>query len=355
MDTVLITGAAGLIGSEAVRFFCKKGYNVVGIDNDMRSYFFGKEASTKWSLDALKEFPNFTNKDIDIRDFTEISKIFKEYSSDIKLVIHTAAQPSHDWAAKEPFTDFSINALGTLNLLEATRQNCLQAGFIFTSTNKVYGDMPNSLPLFEMESRWEIDSKHQYFKEGIDETMSIDDSKHSIFGASKLAADIMVQEYGKYFGMNTGVFRGGCLTGPQHSGAELHGFLSYLMKCAVTGKEYKIFGYKGKQVRDNIHSFDLVNAFFHFFLKPRQGEVYNIGGGRFSNCSMLEAIRKCENISGKKIQARYIESNRIGDHIWWISDVSKFKGHFPGWRHTKNIDDILIDIYEYNKNKWLAE
>jgi CDP-paratose 2-epimerase len=355
MDTVIITGAAGLIGSESVKFFCKKGFKVVGIDNDMRSYFFGQEASTKWTLDALKELPHFSNKTVDIRDFEAVSNIFKEYSSAIKLVIHTAAQPSHDWAAKEPFTDFSVNALGTLNMLEATRQNCPKAVFIFTSTNKVYGDTPNYLPLVELDSRWEIESTHPFFKKGIDESMSIDNSKHSIFGASKVAADVMVQEYGKYFGMNAGVFRGGCLTGPQHSGAELHGFLAYLMKCAVTGKEYKIFGYKGKQVRDNIHSFDLVNAFYHFFQKPRQGEAYNIGGSRYSNCSMLEAIKKCEAISGKKMKTSYVETNRIGDHIWWISDVSKFQKHFPEWNFSKNIDDILTDIYSFNKAKWLSD
>jgi CDP-paratose 2-epimerase len=354
MDTVLITGSAGLIGSQSVRFFCEKGFNVVGIDNDMRSYFFGKEASTKWTLEELAELANFKNETLDIRDFEAVSAVFKKYSSDIKLVIHTAAQPSHDWAAKEPFTDFSINATGTLNILEATRQNCHKAVFIFTSTNKVYGDTPNSLPLVELETRWEIDSNHPYFKNGIDETMTIDNSKHSIFGASKVAADVMVQEYGKYFGMNTGVFRGGCLTGPQHSGAELHGFLAYLMKCAVIGREYKIFGYKGKQVRDNIHSFDLVNAFSHYYKNPRQGEAYNMGGSRFSNCSMVEAIKKCETIAGVKMKIQYVETNRIGDHIWWISDVSKFKSHFPEWSFTKNIDNILKDIYVYNKDKWLS-
>jgi CDP-paratose 2-epimerase len=355
MEIIVITGAAGLIGSEAVRFFIKKGFTVVGIDNDMRSYFFGGEASTKWTLNELIQFPNFCNKSVDIRDFESVSRIFKTYSSDIKLVVHTAAQPSHDWAAKEPFTDFTINAMGTLNMLEATRLQCPHAVFIFTSTNKVYGDTPNFLPLVELDTRWEIASTHQFFKNGIDESMSIDNSKHSIFGASKVAADVMVQEYGKYFGMNTGVFRGGCLTGPQHSGAELHGFLAYLMKCAVMGREYNIFGYRGKQVRDNIHSYDLVNAFYHFFKSPRQGEAYNMGGSRFSNCSMLEAIQKCEAVSGTKMKTRYVETNRIGDHIWWISDVSKFKRHFPEWNFTKDIDNILSDIYNGNKEKWLSE
>ncbi len=300
MKTVLITGCAGLIGSEAVKFFCEKGFAVAGIDNDMRKYFFGPSASTQWMMEELqashKEFRSFKS---DIRDFEAVARVFREYGTEIVLVIHTASQPSHDWAAREPFTDFSVNASGTLNLLEATRQICPDAAFIFTSTNKVYGDTPNRLPLKELETRWEIDAEHSYYQNGIDESMSIDQSKHSLFGASKVAADIMVQEYGRYFGMKTGVFRGGCLTGPSHAGTELHGFLAYLMKCAVTGREYRIYGYKGKQVRDNIHAHDLVNAFWHFYLNPRPGEVYNMGGSRFSNCSMLEAIKKCEEISGK--------------------------------------------------------
>jgi CDP-paratose 2-epimerase len=353
MKTVIITGAAGLIGSESVKFFSQKNFRVIGIDNDMRKYFFGNDASTKWKLDELKNnYKNFKNYSVDIRDFEGLKKIFQEYNSDIELVIHTAAQPSHDWAAKEPFTDFTINANGTLNLLEATREQCREATFIFTSTNKVYGDTPNLLPLEELETRWEVSNNHNYYKEGIDENMSLDNSKHSIFGASKVAADIMVQEYGKYFGMKTGVFRGGCLTGAGHSGAELHGFLAYLMKCAATGKEYKIFGYKGKQVRDNIHSSDLVNCFYNYHLSPRCGEAYNIGGSRYSNCSMLEAIQKSEKITGNKMNVQYIENNRIGDHIWWISDVSKFKRHYPEWNLTKNIDAILSDIYNNNRSRW---
>jgi CDP-paratose 2-epimerase len=260
-------------------------------------------------------------------------------------VVHTAAQPSHDWAAKEPFTDFSINANGTLVLLEATRQFAPEAVFIFTSTNKVYGDTPNLLPLVELESRWEIAETHPFFKEGIDETMSIDQSKHSIFGASKVAADVLVQEYGRYFGMKTGVFRGGCLTGPNHAGAELHGFLSYLMKCAITQKHYTIFGYKGKQVRDNIHSLDLIRMFDVFYQNPRMGEVYNAGGGRFSNCSMLEAIEWSEKITGNKFNFSYSENNRIGDHIWYISDTSKFKNHYPNWKQEFGIQEILEQIY----------
>lgn len=291
---------------------------------------------------------------VDIRDYNDVKNIFALHQSDIELVIHTAAQPSHDWAAKEPFTDFTINANGTLNLLEATRQFSPNATFIFTSTNKVYGDSPNYLPIIEHDTRWEISESHPYYLNGIDEQMSIDNTKHSIFGASKVAADVMVQEYGKYFGMKTAIFRGGCLTGPSHSGAELHGFLAYLMKCAVTKKEYRIFGYKGKQVRDNIHGIDLVNAFDHFYKNPHCGEVYNIGGGRFSNCSMIEAIRLCEEITGNKMRTTYLENNRIGDHIWWISDVSKFKSHFPKWNHTRNVKDILVEIFNLNKNRWFG-
>ncbi|HTR30714.1 MAG TPA: NAD-dependent epimerase/dehydratase family protein, partial [Puia sp.] len=266
--------------------------------------------------------------------------------TDIKLVLHTAAQPSHDWAAREPLTDFTVNANGTLTMLEATRKFCPEAVFIFTSTNKVYGDTPNRLPLVELESRWEIAESHPYYADGIDEAMSIDQTKHSLFGASKVAADVMVQEYGRYFGMKTGVFRGGCLTGPNHSGAKLHGFLSYLMKCAISGEQYTVFGYKGKQVRDNIHSYDLVSMFWHFYEHPRAGEVYNAGGGRHSNCSMLEAIDLCERITGNKMNYVYTEDNRIGDHIWWISDVSKFKAHYPGWTWKYDLTDILVQINE---------
>jgi CDP-paratose 2-epimerase len=353
MSTAIITGAAGLVGSESVRFFCELGFDVIGVDNDMRRYFFGDDASTRWALDELVErYPNFRNISADIRDNEAVARIFAERAGDVDLVIHTAAQPSHDWAAKEPLTDFGINALGTMHVLEATRLHAPDAVFIFTSTNKVYGDTPNALPLVELDTRWEIAEAHPYHERGIDESMTIDNSKHSIFGASKVAADVMVQEYGRYFGMKTGVFRGGCLTGPNHSGAELHGFLAYLMKCAVTGKEYRIFGYKGKQVRDNIHSADLVNAFHHFYLAPRAGEAYNMGGSRFSNCSMLEAIALCEEISGNRMQTRYVEDNRIGDHIWWISDVAKFAAHFPDWHLTKDVRDILGEIYSANVARW---
>lgn len=353
MKVALITGSAGLIGSEAVRFFDGHGFKVVGIDNDLRKYFFGDEASTAWNLASLKEqCPGFENRDADIRDYAAMTRIFAEFGRDIALILHTAAQPSHDWAAREPFTDFAVNATGTLNLLEAFRQHCPEAVFIFTSTNKVYGDNPNRLPLKELDTRWEIDAAHPFYRAGIDETMSLDQCTHSIFGASKAAADILVQEYGRYFNLKTGVFRGGCLTGPQHSGAELHGFLAYLMKCAVTGREYRIFGYKGKQVRDNIHSFDLVNSFYSFYQAPRPGEVYNMGGGRFSHCSMLEAIALCEEISGCKMKTVYVDNNRTGDHVWWVSDVSKFASHYPDWKLTRNVKDILTEIYDYNRSRW---
>ena len=329
------------------------GLDVVGIDNDMRSYFFGPESSTRSITEKLQSScARFTSEAADIRDQAAIDRIFARYGRDIALVIHTAAQPSHDWAAREPLTDFGVNATGTLHLLEATRQHSSDAVFIFTSTNKVYGDTPNRLPLVELETRWEIDATHPYHARGIDESMSIDQTKHSLFGASKVAADVLVQEYGRYFGMKTGVFRGGCLTGPQHAGAELHGFLAYLMKCAVTGREYRIFGYNGKQVRDNIHCADLVDAFVHFFKTPRVAEVYNIGGGRFSNCSMLEAIRLCEELTGKPMKTTYVETNRIGDHIWWISDVGKFQAHYPGWKLVRNIRQILQEARDYNQAAW---
>jgi CDP-paratose 2-epimerase len=346
MKVAIVTGSAGLIGSESVRFFSDKMDLVIGIDNDQRAYFFGKDASTERSKNELEEsIQNYIHHAIDIRNYEALKVVFEQYASDIQLIIHTAAQPSHDWAAKEPLTDFTINANGTLNLLELTRLYAPKAVFIFTSTNKVYGDTPNYLPLIEQDKRWEISEEHAYYEHGIDESMSIDNSKHSLFGASKVAADVLSQEYGKYFGMNVAVFRGGCLTGPNHSGTQLHGFLSYLMKCAVTGNHYTVFGYKGKQVRDNIHSYDLVNMFYHFYMNPRQGEVYNAGGGRHSNCSMTEAIEICEQITGNKMNFSYAEDNRIGDHIWYISDVSKFKSHYPEWNYKYNLNDILEQIF----------
>ncbi|HLD40973.1 MAG TPA: NAD-dependent epimerase/dehydratase family protein [Candidatus Omnitrophota bacterium] len=339
----LITGSAGLIGSEAAVFFAEKGYRVFGIDNDMRRYFFGQEASTEWNRKRLEEKlkGGYIHYRADIRNNEEIEGIFRKDKFD--LIIHTAAQPSHDWAAKEPFTDFTVNANGTLVLLENFRKYCPEAVFIYTSTNKVYGDRPNELPLVELEKRYELPKEHLYYR-GIDESMSVDYCKHSLFGASKLAGDILVQEYGRYFGLKTGIFRGGCLTGPAHSGTQLHGFLAYLIKCVATGVKYTIFGYKGKQVRDNIHSFDLVNMFWHFAQNPRRGEVYNAGGSRQSNLSILEAIEKVEKILHKKAVYEYKPENRIGDHIWYISDVTKFKAHYPEWDFKYNIDMILEEI-----------
>lgn len=347
MSTVIITGSGGLIGSAAVEHFAPLFDRVIGIDNDMRATFFGPEASTRWNVDDLKgHIANYQHHDLDIRDLPGLERIFKEHGTDITLIIHTAAQPSHDKAAQIPFLDFEVNANGTLNMLELTRQHCPKATFIFTSTNKVYGDNPNFLPLVELETRWEVDPSHPYAAEGIDEHMSIDQTKHSLFGASKVAADVLVQEYGRYFGMNTGIFRGGCLTGPKHSGAQLHGFLSYLMKCAITHKPYTIFGYKGKQVRDNIHSDDLVRMFHEFHLAPRQAEVYNAGGGRFANCSMMEAIAICEGISGNRMNVTYSDQARIGDHIWYVSDTRKFQRHYPNWQYRYDLRETLVRIFE---------
>jgi CDP-paratose 2-epimerase len=345
MEIALVTGSAGLIGAEAVRFFSAKGFRVVGIDNNMRKTFFGDDASTEWSRRELEAtIPHYAHHSVDIRDRERTEAIFAEYGSDLQVVIHTAAQPSHDWAAKDPYTDFSVNANGTLVLLESARKYCPQARFIFTSTNKVYGDNPNKLPLAERETRWEVDPSHPYAEHGIDEAMSVDHTKHSLFGASKLAADALVQEYGRYFGMNTVCFRGGCLTGPGHSGTMLHGFLSYLVKCALTGDRYTIFGYKGKQVRDNIHSFDLVNMFWHYYQAPRPGEAYNAGGGRHSNCSMREAIALCEGLTGKKMNVAYSDQSRVGDHIWYVSDTRKFQAHYPGWAYTYDLPRIVHEI-----------
>lgn len=356
MKIALITGSGGLIGSESVSFLAGKFDKIIGIDNDLRAYFFGGAASTEWNISRIQEnISNYEHYNVDIRAYDKLEDIFKKYSSNISLIVHTAAQPSHDWAAKEPLTDFTVNANGTINMLELTRLYSPDAVFIFTSTNKVYGDNPNFLPLVEQNLRYEIDESHPFFKNGIDETMSIDNCKHSVFGASKVAADIMVQEYGKYFGMKTAVFRGGCLTGPNHSGAQLHGFLAYLMKCAINELPYTIFGYKGKQVRDNIHSYDLVNMFWNFYNSPRIGEVYNAGGGRFANCSMIEAIHICEELSGNKLNYSYSEDNRIGDHIWYISDVSKYKDHYPNWEYTYNIKETLGEMYSFLNKRSLAE
>jgi CDP-paratose 2-epimerase len=345
MPVALITGSAGLIGSETTKWFHQQGFDIVGIDNDLRAWFFGAAASTAHTRQQLEgSLKHYTHHAIDIRNPDALREVFVRYGKAIQIVVHTAAQPSHDWAARDPFADFGVNATGTLNLLEHTRQHCPEAVFIFTSTNKVYGDTPNRLPLIETDTRWEIDANHP-FHTGIDETMSIDQTKHSLFGASKVAADVMVQEYGRYFGMKTACFRGGCLTGPAHAGTELHGFLAYLMKCTVSGQPYRVFGYKGKQVRDNIHSHDLVAAFWEFFQKPRSGEVYNMGGSRHSNCSMLEAIEICERLSGKKLNHTYVEDNRIGDHIWYISDVRRFQSHYPNWKYQYGLNDILKEIH----------
>lgn len=349
MSVAIITGSCGLVGSEAVGFLSEKGFDVAGIDNNMRKNFFGEDGSVIWNKKRLeKKYKRFKNFSIDIRNSDKISEIFKRFANTASLIVHAAAQPSHDWAAREPMTDFAVNALGTLVVLEAFRKYCPKAVFIFTSTNKVYGDRPNQLPLVELEKRYELKPDHKFYN-GIDESMSIDNSLHSIFGASKVSADILTQEYGKYFGLRTGVFRGGCLTGPAHSGAELHGFLSYLVKCCINKRKYMVYGYKGKQVRDNIHAYDLVNAFYHFFEQPRQGEVYNIGGGRFANVSVLEAIEICEKITARKLNYEYVEKNRIGDHIWWISDVSKFKSHYPKWEYKYGIEDTIKEIYETQK------
>jgi CDP-paratose 2-epimerase len=354
MAVALVTGSAGLIGAEASAFLAAQGLDVVGLDNDLRAYFFGAEASTaparQWLERSLKGYRHF---DLDIRDRDGLERLFAHYGRALALVLHTAAQPSHDWAAREPETDFGVNAVGTLNLLEATRRHAPEAVFLFTSTNKVYGDAPNALPLMEQQTRWEIDPAHR-FASGIDETMSVDQTLHSLFGASKLAADVLVQEYGRYFGMKSACFRGGCLTGPGHAGAELHGFLAYLAKCVLTGRRYTVYGYKAKQVRDNIHSADLVNAFWAFFQAPRVGEVYNIGGGRAVNCSMQEAIAAFEQLSGRRLDWSYSETNRVGDHIWYVSDIAKFRRHYPGWGLEHDMESLLAAVLEGQRARLMA-
>jgi CDP-paratose 2-epimerase len=354
MAIAVVTGSGGLIGSEAVRYFAKQGFVVLGIENDMRAYFFGPEASTAHVTAALEEeFDTFRSLELDLRDAEGINGVFQRHGRDIEVIVHAAAQPSHDWAASEPFTDFEINATGTLNLLEATRNNAPDASFIFCSTNKVYGDRPNFLPLVETPTRLELPEDHRWF-EGIDLEMPIDRTTHSLFGVSKAAADLLVQEYGRYFDMPTACFRGGCLTGPQHAGAQLHGFLSYLMKCAVTGEPYTIFGYGGKQVRDNIHSQDVVTAFGAFHADPRRAAVYNLGGGRESNVSMLEAIALCERIAGRPMNYTFSDRARIGDHKWWISSLAAFEEDFPEWGLTYGIASTLQEIHDVNRDRWLA-
>lgn len=355
MPTAIVTGSGGLIGSESVRRFLEAGWDVVGLENDMRARFFGEEASTAHVTDDLREtYPDFRSLDVDIRDADGVNRAFAELAGKVEAVIHTAAQPSHDWAARDPQTDFGVNALGTLNLLEATREHAVAAPFIFCSTNKVYGDTPNHLPLEEHEKRLELPESHEYYS-GIPTSMSIDHCTHSLFGVSKAAADLLVQEYGRYFDMPTVCFRGGCLTGPQHAGAQLHGFLAYLMKCTVTGTPYTVFGYGGKQVRDNIHCADLVSCFESFQRAPRAAAVYNMGGGRRSNCSMLEAIDVCERISGRELQWELSDEARIGDHRWWVSDVSDFEADYPDWQPRYGIDEILQEMFEQNVERWMAK
>jgi CDP-paratose 2-epimerase len=355
MPTVVVTGSGGLIGSESVRHFVEAGYETIGFENDMRARFFGADASTAHMTEALTErYPEeFRSLAIDIRDADGVQRAFAERAGEIELVIHTAAQPSHDWAASDPQTDFTVNANGTLNLLEATRRHASGATFVFCSTNKVYGDLPNSLPLVELPERLELPGDHHYYQ-GIDTTMSIDRSTHSLFGVSKAAADLLVQEYGRYFEMPTVCFRGGCLTGPNHAGTQLHGFLSYLMRCTMTGDLYTVFGYGGKQVRDNIHAADMVAAFEAFHRAPKAGAVYNIGGGRQSNCSMLEAIALCQEIAGRELRWSLGEDNRIGDHRWWISDLEPFKRAYPDWDITHDVRDILREIHDRNADGWVA-
>jgi CDP-paratose 2-epimerase len=354
MPVAVVTGSGGLIGSESVRHLVKSGYDVLGIENDMRAHFFGAEASTSAVTERLlDEYSEFRLLDLDIRDADGIDAAFARHASDIDLVVHTAAQPSHDWAASAPHIDFSVNAEGTLNLLESTRCHAPDASFIFTSTNKVYGDTPNRLPLIELPTRLELPDEHPYFH-GISTSMSIDNSTHSLFGVSKAAADLMVQEYGRYFGMPTVCFRGGCLTGPNHAGAKLHGFLSYLMRCTVTREPYTVFGYGGLQVRDNIHSADLVRAFETFHRAPRAAAVYNIGGGRASNCSMLEAIQLCEEIAGRPLNWTVSGRARIGDHRWWISDLEEFQRDYPDWELEYDLESILREIHDQNLERWLA-
>jgi CDP-paratose 2-epimerase len=355
MPIAIVTGSGGLIGSESAGHFIERGYDVIGIENDMRAVFFGPAASTAHTSTRLSERygDSFRSLDLDIRDREGIDKLFAEQSGAIELVIHTAAQPSHDWAASDPHTDFTVNANGTLNLLQATREHAPAAPFIFCSTNKVYGDLPNSLPLEHVGDRLELPEDHRYYK-GIDTTMSIDSSTHSLFGVSKAAADLLVQEYGRYFEMPTVCFRGGCLTGPNHAGARLHGFLSYLMRCTITGDAYTVYGYDGLQVRDNIHSADLVAAFEAFQKTPRPAAVYNIGGGRQSNCSMLEAIEACERIAGRELDWTLADDNRIGDHRWWISDLEPFKRDYPDWDIRYGVEEILVEIRDQNVELWTA-
>ena len=342
MKKLLVTGSSGLIGSEVVAGFSADGWEVHGVDNNMRADFFGPQGDTRWNLSRLLEnHPSFQHHEIDIRDRASLVRLLQTLRPD--AIVHTAAQPSHDLAASRPFDDFDVNAVGTLNLLEATRVACPEAPFVHMSTNKVYGDGPNEIPLTETETRWEYADPN--YLNGIDESFRIDQSKHSLFGASKVAADVMVQEYGRSFGLPTCCLRGGCLTGPNHSGVELHGFLSYLIKCNIEGRTYKVFGYKGKQVRDNIHSHDVVAFIQRFIAAPRKGEVYNLGGGRDNSVSILEAFAIISEISGQAMKYEYLEQNRSGDHICYISDLKKLKAHYPGWKITKSLRTTFEEIH----------
>jgi CDP-paratose 2-epimerase len=341
MKTILVTGSSGLIGSEAVEHFDRQGHRVIGVDNNMRQLFFGAQGDTTWNLNRLKgSTRNFQHANLDIRDRSALDELFK--ANRFELIVHCAAQPSHDKARDIPILDFEVNALGTLNLLEATRQHCRDAVFILMSTNKVYGDSPNEIPMNELGTRYDYSRQEDY--DGVNESCRIDQTLHSLFGASKAAADLVAQEYGRYFGMNTCIFRGGCLTGPSHSGVELHGFLSYLVKVALTGGTYSVFGYKGKQVRDNIHSHDVVRAIEEFAANPRPGQVYNLGGGRGNSISMLEAIAKIAQMTGKTLHWKYVEEARKGDHICYISDLRKFQSHYPHWKITRNLHTIFQEI-----------
>ena len=354
MPTAIVTGSGGLIGSESVRSLVEQGYRVIGLENDMRAYFFGADASTAATTAHLRRtHPEFRSLEVDVRDAAALDTVVKRHRGDLEVVVHTAGQPSHDWAVSEPQTDFAINANGTLNLLEAVKRHRPEATFIFCSTNKVYGDRPNALPLVEAETRLEIPAGHAY-ADGIGTSMSIDQSTHSLFGASKLAADVLVQEYGRYFDMPTVCFRAGCLTGANHAGAEAHGFLSYLMRCVVTGQRYTVFGYGGKQVRDNLHSSDVVAAFTAFHADPRPGAVYNLGGGRFSNCSLLEAVKIAERIAGRKLDRVYEARERTGDHRWWISDLAEFQRDHPAFAPRYGTEDLLREIYDANAERWMA-
>ena len=354
MSVGIVTGSGGLVGAESVRWLVREGLDVIGIENDMRSRFFGADASTRPTSERLlAEFGELRVVDLDIRNADGLMKLFAEHSGRIEAVVHAASQPSHDWAAADPQTDFTVNANGTLNLLEAARSHAPDAPFIFISTNKVYGDRPNELSFEELPTRFELPSSHRYFG-GIDTSMPIDASLHSLFGVSKTSADLLVQEYGRYFGIPTVSFRGGCLTGPHHAGAEPHGFLAYLMRCVATGTPYTVYGYDGKQVRDNLHCADLVAAFAAYRAAPRPAAIYNIGGGRYSNCSMLEAIETCERVAGRELDWQLAESPRIGDHLWWISDLSEFRADYPEWEPRLGVEDILREMHDSNRERWAA-